>query len=69
MSSDAKGIIQQQKKMSLDEMIRATQIFIDKIRFLVDEVIHTETVINLKFHFHNLMLITNLHLTKESSFG
>uniref|UniRef100_A0A8C9F3L7 Fer-1 like family member 6 n=1 Tax=Pavo cristatus TaxID=9049 RepID=A0A8C9F3L7_PAVCR len=37
MSSDAKGIVQQQKKMSLDEMIRATQIFIDKIRFLVDE--------------------------------
>uniref|UniRef100_U3JIL2 Fer-1 like family member 6 n=1 Tax=Ficedula albicollis TaxID=59894 RepID=U3JIL2_FICAL len=38
MSSDAKGIIQQQKKkMPLDEMIRETQSFIDKIRFLVDE--------------------------------
>ncbi|NWX26167.1 OTOF protein, partial [Notiomystis cincta] len=38
MSSDAKGIIQQQKKkMPLDEMIRETQNFIDKIRFLVDE--------------------------------
>lgn len=68
MSSDAKGIVQQQKKMSLDEMIRATQIFIDKIRFLVDEVIHTETEINLKFNFHNPMLIINIHLTKESSF-
>lgn len=43
MSSDAKGIIQQQKKkMSLDEVIRETQSFIDKIRFLADEVIHTE---------------------------
>ncbi|NXT62655.1 OTOF protein, partial [Chaetops frenatus] len=38
MSSDAKGIVQQQKKkMPLDEMIRETQRFIDKIRFLVDE--------------------------------
>uniref|UniRef100_A0A8C3B5L3 Fer-1 like family member 6 n=1 Tax=Cairina moschata TaxID=8855 RepID=A0A8C3B5L3_CAIMO len=37
LSNDAKGIVQQQKKMSLDEMIRETQIFIDKIRFLVDE--------------------------------
>lgn len=43
MSSDAKGIVQQQKKkMSLDEMIRETQSFIDKIRFLADEVIHRE---------------------------
>lgn len=43
MSSDAKGIVQQQKKkMSLDEVIRETQSFIDKIRFLADEVIHTE---------------------------
>lgn len=43
MSSDAKGIVEQQKKkMPLDEMIRETQSFIDKIRFLVDEVIHTE---------------------------
>uniref|UniRef100_A0A8C9MY10 Fer-1 like family member 6 n=1 Tax=Serinus canaria TaxID=9135 RepID=A0A8C9MY10_SERCA len=38
MSSDAKGIIQQQKKkMPVDEMIRETQSFIDKIRFLADE--------------------------------
>ncbi|NXH42886.1 OTOF protein, partial [Dicaeum eximium] len=38
MSSDAKGIVQQQKKkMPVDEMIRETQSFIDKIRFLVDE--------------------------------
>ncbi|KAI6075336.1 Fer-1-like protein 6 [Aix galericulata] len=37
LANDAKGIVQQQKKMSLDEMIRETQIFIDKIRFLVDE--------------------------------
>ena len=49
MSSDAKGIVQQQKKkMPLDEMMRETQSFIDKIRFLVDEVIHTEIQINLK---------------------
>ncbi|KFV19953.1 Fer-1-like 6, partial [Tauraco erythrolophus] len=35
---DAKGIIQQQKKkIPLDEMMRETQSFIDKIRFLVDE--------------------------------
>ncbi|XP_068789327.1 fer-1-like protein 6 isoform X1 [Struthio camelus] len=38
MSSDAKEIVQQQKKkVSLEEMMRETQIFIDKIRFLVDE--------------------------------
>ncbi|XP_053916656.1 fer-1-like protein 6 isoform X2 [Cuculus canorus] len=38
MSSDAKGIVQQQKKkMPLDEMMQETQSFIDKIRFLVDE--------------------------------
>ncbi|XP_032547095.1 fer-1-like protein 6 [Chiroxiphia lanceolata] len=38
MSSDAKGIVQhQKKKMPLDEMIRETQTFIHKIRFLVDE--------------------------------
>nr|XP_005479778.1 fer-1-like protein 6 [Zonotrichia albicollis] len=42
MSSDAKGIIQQQKKkMPVDEMIRETQSFIDRIRFLVDEPQHT----------------------------
>lgn len=51
MSNDAKGIVQQQKKMSLDEMIRETQIFIDKIRFLVDEVIHTEIQINSQLDF------------------
>lgn len=50
MSSDAKGIVQQQKKkMSLDEMMRETQSFIDKIRFLADEVIQTEIQINLRF--------------------
>uniref|UniRef100_A0A8C3JQU8 Fer-1 like family member 6 n=1 Tax=Calidris pygmaea TaxID=425635 RepID=A0A8C3JQU8_9CHAR len=38
MSDDAKGIVQQRKKkMPLDEMMRETQNFIDKIRFLVDE--------------------------------
>ncbi|KGL90028.1 Otoferlin, partial [Charadrius vociferus] len=37
-SDDAKAIVQQQKKkMPLDEMMRETQSFIDKIRFLVDE--------------------------------
>lgn len=50
MSSDAKGIVQQQKKkMPLDEMMHETQRFIDKIRFLADEVIHTEIQIHLKF--------------------
>ncbi|OPJ88353.1 fer-1-like protein 6 [Patagioenas fasciata monilis] len=40
MSSDAKGIVQQQKKkMPLDEMMCETQSFIDKIRFLADEII------------------------------
>ncbi|KFW00545.1 Otoferlin, partial [Eurypyga helias] len=35
---DAKGIVQQQKKkMPLDEMMRETHSFIDKIRFLADE--------------------------------
>ncbi|KFP72693.1 Fer-1-like 6, partial [Apaloderma vittatum] len=35
---DAKGIIQQQKKkIPLDDMIRETQSFIEKIRFLADE--------------------------------
>lgn len=48
MSSDAKGIVQQQKKMPLDEMMRETQSFIDKIQFLADEVIHTEIQINLR---------------------
>ncbi|KAH0617451.1 hypothetical protein JD844_015698 [Phrynosoma platyrhinos] len=42
MSKDAKGIIQQQKKkIPLDEMMRETQSFIEKIRFLVDEPQHT----------------------------
>lgn len=56
MSSDAKGIVQQQKKkMPLDEMIRETQSFIDKIRFLVDEVIHTQN--SEKFKIQDLALI------------
>ncbi|XP_074941861.1 fer-1-like protein 6 [Phalacrocorax aristotelis] len=38
MASDAKGIVQQQKKkIPLDKMMHETQSFIDKIRFLVDE--------------------------------
>lgn len=49
MSSDAKGIVQQQKKkMPLDEMMRETQSFVDKIRFLADEVIHTEILIYIR---------------------
>uniref|UniRef100_A0A8B9P8U0 Fer-1 like family member 6 n=1 Tax=Apteryx owenii TaxID=8824 RepID=A0A8B9P8U0_APTOW len=37
-SCDAKEIVQQQKKkVSLEEMMHETQIFVDKIRFLVDE--------------------------------
>ncbi|KAL8181722.1 UNVERIFIED_CONTAM: hypothetical protein K2H54_023421, partial [Gekko kuhli] len=39
MAKDAKGIIQQQKKkILLDEMMRETEGFIEKIRFLVDEL-------------------------------
>uniref|UniRef100_A0ABM5GCL9 Fer-1-like protein 6 n=1 Tax=Pogona vitticeps TaxID=103695 RepID=A0ABM5GCL9_9SAUR len=42
MSKDAKGIIQQQKKkIPVEEMMRETQNFIEKIRFLVDEPQHT----------------------------
>ncbi|XP_063155720.1 fer-1-like protein 6 [Candoia aspera] len=42
MSKDTKGILQQQKKkISLDEMMRETQNFIERIRFLVDEPQHT----------------------------
>ncbi|XP_006028532.1 fer-1-like protein 6 [Alligator sinensis] len=42
LSNDAQGIIQQQKKkISVDEMMRETQTFIEKIRFLVDEPQHT----------------------------
>uniref|UniRef100_A0A8C7E6K3 C2 domain-containing protein n=1 Tax=Naja naja TaxID=35670 RepID=A0A8C7E6K3_NAJNA len=42
MSKNAKGIIQQQKKkISLDEMMRETQNFIERIRFLIDEPQHT----------------------------
>ncbi|XP_026559260.1 fer-1-like protein 6 [Pseudonaja textilis] len=42
MSRDAKGILQQQKKkISLDEMMRETQNFIERIRFLIDEPQHT----------------------------
>uniref|UniRef100_A0A8D0G245 Fer-1 like family member 6 n=1 Tax=Sphenodon punctatus TaxID=8508 RepID=A0A8D0G245_SPHPU len=38
MSNDANAIVQQQKKkISLDEMMRETQNFIENIRFLVDE--------------------------------
>lgn len=40
MANKAEGIIQpQKKKLSLDEMIREAQNFVEKIRFLVDEVI------------------------------
>lgn len=43
MAKNAKGILQQQKKkLSLDEMIREAQQFVEKIRFLVDEVINSE---------------------------
>ncbi|XP_066479336.1 fer-1-like protein 6 isoform X2 [Tiliqua scincoides] len=42
MSKDAKGIIQQQKKkIPLEEMMRETENFVEKIRFLVDEPQHT----------------------------
>lgn len=42
MAKKAKGILQQQKKkLSLDEMIREAQHFVEKIRFLVDEPQHT----------------------------
>uniref|UniRef100_A0A8D2IHH3 Fer-1 like family member 6 n=1 Tax=Varanus komodoensis TaxID=61221 RepID=A0A8D2IHH3_VARKO len=42
MSKEAKGIIQQQKKkIPLEAMMRETQNFIEKIRFLVDEPQHT----------------------------
>lgn len=41
MTDEAEGVIQQQKKkLSLDEMIREAQNFVEKIRFLVDEVIN-----------------------------
>uniref|UniRef100_A0A673UKP5 Fer-1 like family member 6 n=1 Tax=Suricata suricatta TaxID=37032 RepID=A0A673UKP5_SURSU len=39
MAKEAKAIIQQQKKkLSLDEMIHEAEIFVEKIRFLVDEL-------------------------------
>nr|XP_060467247.1 fer-1-like protein 6 isoform X1 [Panthera onca] len=42
MAKEAKAIIQQQKKkLSLDEMIHEAEIFVEKIRFLVDEPQHT----------------------------
>ncbi|KAM9680284.1 fer-1-like protein 6, partial [Trichechus inunguis] len=41
MTKEAKGIIQQQQKLSLDEMIRKAQTFVEKIHFLVDEPQHT----------------------------
>lgn len=41
MLKQAKGVIQQQKKkLSLEEMISEAQGFVEKIRFLVDEVIY-----------------------------
>lgn len=44
MAKRAKGIIQQQKKkLSLDEMIHEAQNFVEKIRFLVDEVINSNS--------------------------
>lgn len=43
MAKEAKGIIQQQKKkLSLDETIHEAQTFVEKIRFLVDEVINSK---------------------------
>ncbi|XP_032771679.1 fer-1-like protein 6 [Rattus rattus] len=42
MTDEAEGVIQQQKKkLSLDEMIREAQNFVERIRFLVDEPQHT----------------------------
>ncbi|XP_021072844.1 fer-1-like protein 6 [Mus pahari] len=42
MADEAEGVIQQQKKkLSLDEMIREAQNFVEKIHFLVDEPQHT----------------------------
>lgn len=44
MAKKAKGIIQQQqKKLSLDEMIHEAQNFVEKIRFLVDEVMDSNS--------------------------
>lgn len=41
MADEAEGVLQQQKKkLSLDEMTREAQNFVEKIRFLVDEVIN-----------------------------
>lgn len=41
MVKEAKGVIQQQKKkLSVDEMIGEAQGFVEKIRFLVDEVMN-----------------------------
>jgi hypothetical protein len=41
MADEAEGVIRQQKKkLSLDEMIREAQNFVEKIHFLVDEVIN-----------------------------
>ncbi|XP_030074743.1 fer-1-like protein 6 [Microcaecilia unicolor] len=41
MCGEAKAIIQHNKKMSINEMIREVQNFIEKITFLVDEPQHT----------------------------
>nr|DBA23997.1 TPA: hypothetical protein GDO54_011707 [Pyxicephalus adspersus] len=41
MSNEAKTIVQQKKKLSVNEMTREMQSFIDRIKFLVDEPQHT----------------------------
>uniref|UniRef100_A0A6I8N4Q4 Fer-1 like family member 6 n=1 Tax=Ornithorhynchus anatinus TaxID=9258 RepID=A0A6I8N4Q4_ORNAN len=41
MSNEAKGFIQQQKKLAVNEMIGEAQNYVEKIRFLVDEPQHT----------------------------
>ncbi|KAG8441622.1 hypothetical protein GDO86_010709 [Hymenochirus boettgeri] len=41
MSNSAKSMVQQKKKMTVNEMTREIQGFIDTIRFLVDEPQHT----------------------------
>ena len=41
IAKEAKGLTQQQKKkLSLEEMIQTAQNFVEKIRFLVDEVVN-----------------------------
>lgn len=41
MSNEAKTIVQQKKKMSVNDMTREMQSFIDRLKFLVDEPQHT----------------------------